>query len=109
MTLREYYEGFHRHVAGEDGVFTHPIAADVVAAHELGLTFEQLQRFFAVRLSISNVTQALNNPRVPVETIERIKAAQLSGAVYPKDVLSRAFSRDEVHEQFRKDVFGDSD
>jgi hypothetical protein len=107
MTLREYYEGFHRYVTGRDGVFTHPAAADVAAAHELGLTFEQLQRFFALRLSISNVTRALKNPSVPVETIERIQAAQASGAVYPKDVLSKAFSRDEVHEQFHMDIFGD--
>lgn len=105
MTLTEYYEGFHRYLIGEAGNFMPHIAAEVAAAHEIGLTFEQLKQFLARRTEISSVAVALISPTLPVEVIERILKARQNGATHPKEVLSHAFSRAEVHEKFHRDVF----
>lgn len=104
MTLNEYCEEFHRLMTGETSNghgFTTQIGAEVAAAHEIGLTFEQLRRFLARRTEITSVATALVGPRLSVDAIERILEARRSGAVYPKDVLAMAFSPDEIHERFR--------
>jgi hypothetical protein len=72
----------------------------VAAAHSIGLTFEQLKQFLARRTEITSVACALKGSLLSVEAIERILEARLNGAVYPKDVLSQAFSQEEIHENF---------
>ena len=104
MTLSEYCEEFHRLMTGETSNgrgFTMQVAAEVAAAHEIGLTFDQLRRFLARRTEITSVATALVGPRLSISALERILEARREGAVYPKDVLARAFSQDEIHERFR--------
>ena len=110
MTLREYYEKFQEYVTGEPtGSFSMHMAAEVAAAHEIGLTFEQLKQFLARRTEITSVANALVDPTLPVEVIERILVARQSGAVHPKEILVQAFAKGEVHEKFRAEVYTSSD
>lgn len=109
MTLREYYEQFHQFITGElGGNFTTQVAAEVAAGYELGLSFEQLKRFLARRTEITSVAVALKRPTLSVAAIEEILEARRNGAIYPKDVLARAFAAEEVHEKFHAEVFGET-
>jgi hypothetical protein len=110
MTLREYYEQFQSYLTGDAGLsFTTHVAAEVAAAYEVGLTFAQLKQFLARRTEITSVAVALTGPTLSVDAIERILEARRGGAVYPKEVLARAFSQGEVHEKFRSTEVGDTD
>jgi hypothetical protein len=105
MTLSEYYVHFYERTIGRDGPgFTMQVAAEVAAAHEIGLTFDQLQAFLARRTQITSVACALKGPVLKVEAIERIIAARGAGAVHPKDVLLSAFSPEEIHEKFETEL-----
>src|SRR4051812_1563413 len=100
MTLQEYFEGFARyfnldHFQG----FTMQVAAEVAAAHEIGLDFEDLRKFLASRTGITSVAFALKDELLPANTIERILSARREGLIYPKDILVQRFSRDELHEK----------
>jgi hypothetical protein len=100
MNLREYYEQFHKHLTGESGPgFPMHIAAEVAAAHSIGLSFEQLQQFLARRTEITSVAIALKGNTLPAEKIERILDARRIGVVQPNDVLFHAFAPDEIHEK----------
>ena len=112
MTLHEYYEQFHKYNTGEaHGNFTMHVAAEVAAAHELGLSFEQLKQFLARRTEITSVAVALKSSTLAAEAIERILEARRNGAVYPNEVLAQAFTKQEVHEKFQSEVLaaGDND
>lgn len=107
MTLGEYFEAFAKQVSVEPGfgVITQ-VAAELTAGYEVGLTPEQMHRFLARRTEITSVAVALRGPTLSVNAIERILEARRNGAVYPKDVLARAFAPEEVHEKFRSQIFG---
>jgi hypothetical protein len=108
MTLREYFEQFVKQVSVEPGYgVTGQVAAEIAAGYEVGLTPEQMHRFLARRTQITSVAVALKSPTLSVDAIERILEARRQGAVYPKEVLARAFPPEEVHERFRSEVFGD--
>jgi hypothetical protein len=110
MSLANYYAQYQEFVTGKgEGNFTSHVAAEVAAAYEIGLTFEQLQRFLARRTEITSVAVALKGSTLPAEAIERILEARHGGAVSPKEVLERAFSKEEVHEKFHSEVFGATD
>lgn len=105
MTLPEYFAGFHERMTGRSGPgFPMNVAAEVAAAHEIGLTFEQLQAFLARRTEITSVACALRGPLLSVESIQRILAARAAGAVHPKEILLQAFSREEVHEKLEGEL-----
>lgn len=105
MKLSDYYAEFYKRTTGHSGPgFTMEVAAEVAAAHEIGLTFEQLQAFLARRTQITSVACALKGALLPVEAIERILAARSAGATYPKDVLLSAFSSEEIHEKFEAEL-----
>ena len=104
MTLSEYCEEFHRLMTGETSHgrgFTMHVGAEVAAAYEIGLTFDQLCQFLARRTEITSVASALVGPRLRLDAIERILEARRNGLVYPKEILATAFSPEEVHEKFR--------
>lgn len=103
MELSEYFEQFERrlNVACGSG-FTSDVAAEIAAAHSIGLELDQLQKFLARRTEITSVSVALKGATLPVEKIERILSARRNGAVYPKDILSQAFSKEEIHEKFHR-------
>ncbi len=101
MNLREYYEQFHEHVTGESGPgFPMHVAAEVAAAHSIGLSFEQLQQFLSRRTEITSVAIALKGNTLPAEKIERILDARRLGLVQPKDVLCHAFASDEIYDKY---------
>jgi len=105
MTLSDYYAQFYQRMTGHAGPgFTMQVAAEVAAAHEIGLSFEQLQAFLARRTQITSVACALRGPILPVESIERLLAARKAGAVSPKEVLLTAFSQEEIHEKFENEL-----
>ena len=102
MNLREYFEQFEK-FANPSSVgqgFTMTVAAEVAAAYEVGLSFEQLQRFIARRAEITSVACALKGPTVPVSTVERILEARKNGLIYPRDILANVFSPSEIQERF---------
>jgi len=106
MTLSEYFEGFNKFVSGTpSGNFPRHVAAEVAAGHEIGLTFEQLNRFLARRTEITSVAVALKASTLSPEVVVRITEARQSGAVTPSEVLARAFSPAEVQEKFHHEVF----
>ena len=101
MNLREYYEQFLEHLTGQvEQNFPVQVAAEVTAAHSIGLSFEQLQQFLARRAEITSVAFALKGDTLPVDKIERILAARNAGAVHPRDVLTTAFAPHEIREKF---------
>ncbi len=101
MNLREYYEQFHKHLTGEsEPGFPVHVAAEVAAAHSIGLSFEQLQQFLARRTEITSVAIALKGNTLSAEKIERILDARRIGMVQPKDVLLHAFAPDEIHDKY---------
>jgi hypothetical protein len=106
MTLTEYYEGFQRFIGVADGSFPRHVAAEVAAAHDIGLTFEQLKQFLACRTEITSVAVALTTSTLSAAVIERILRAKQQGAVHPTEILSTAFSADEIQEKFHAEVFG---
>ncbi len=108
MNLAEYYAEFHRFITGEVGNFPAHVAAEIAAAHEIGLTFEQLKRFLARRTEITSVSSALVASTLPVETVQRILDARSDGAVLPNGILSQAFSPEEVRQELRAKVFAGS-
>lgn len=110
MTLQEYVEQFLQSVEVEPGyAVTVQVAAELAAGHEIGLTVEQMRRFLARRTEITSVAVALKSHTLSVGDIERILEARKSGVVYPKDVLARVFTPEEVHEKFHTTVFGERD
>jgi hypothetical protein len=107
MSLSEYYAQLQAAVSGSrEGNFPRQVAAEVAAGYEVGLTVEQLKNFLARRTEITSVAVALNSSTLSSEQIERILAARRNGAVYPKEVLARAFSKEEIQEKFHNEVFG---
>lgn len=105
-TLSEYFDQFARLLDVSPGYgMTAQVAAEVAAGYHIGLSPEQMQRFLARRTEITSVAVALAGPKLSVEAIERILEARRDGAIYPKEVLARAFMPEEVHEKFRSEVF----
>lgn len=102
ISLSEYFAGFRRHL-GEylPADFPARLAADIAAAHEIGLDFEQLQAFLARRSAISSVACALESPQLTPAQIERILAARDAGAIHPSEILAQAFASNEIREKFR--------
>ena len=76
------------------------IAAEIAAAHHIGLSFEQLQQFLVRRTEITSVAVALKGSTLSAEKIERILGARQNGAIQPKDVLLQAFAPNEVHDKY---------
>lgn len=107
MTLEAYFDQFAEllSVEPQTGITTQ-VAAEIAAGYHIGLSPEQMRRFLARRTEITSVAVALKSSTLSAETIERILEARQNGAVYPAEVLARAFSPDEVREQFRPGVSG---
>ncbi|MYM67180.1 hypothetical protein GTP45_10090 [Pseudoduganella sp. FT55W] len=100
MELSEYFEEFARRLNLDTGAgFPANVAAEIAAAHSIGLELDQLQKFLARRTEITSVAVALKGNTLSVEKIERILSARRNGAIYPKEVLAAAFTEDEIHEK----------
>lgn len=105
MTLSEYYSQFLEYIGVESTqCFTTHVAAEVAAAHHIGLNHEQLKQFLARRTEITSVACALKGELLSVEKIERILAARESGAIKPKEILSLAFAKEEIHEKYVDEI-----
>jgi len=105
MKLSEYFEQFERRLNVEAGTgFPANIAAEIAAAHSIGLSLEQLQAFLARRTEITSVAVALKGHTLSVEKIKRILSTRRQGLIYPKDILGEAFSKDEILEKFHADL-----
>lgn len=98
MNLEEYFAEFKTAV-GVDSAFglTVHVAAEVAAGHAIGLTVAQMHAFLARRTQITSAAVALKGPYLSPEQIARIDLAPADGAVYPKDVVLKAFTPEEVH------------
>jgi hypothetical protein len=78
----------------------------VAAGYEIGLTFEQLKLFLARRTEITSVAVALKSGTLSAGELDRIVEARCAGAVLPREILARSFSKEEIQEKFHHEVFG---
>jgi hypothetical protein len=105
MTLSEYFNEFEERITGRLGSgFPSHIAAEIAAAHSIGLSLDQLQEFLARRTEITSVAVALTGSTLSADQISRIFEARKAGAVYTKEVLAAAFAREEIREKFHHDL-----
>ena len=107
MTLEQYWKDFcacwAAPIEGDPPV---ALAAFIAAGYHSGLSPDTLLKFHVQYLKVRNVVQPLTATTISSDKIERIVAAYESGLVYPKDVISQVFSRDDVHESRRDSLFG---
>lgn len=97
MTLEEYFAEYKKTVNVDPafGLTVH-VAAEVAAGHAIGLTVAQMHAFLARRTQITGAAIALKGPYLSPEQIARMDLARAEGAVYPKDVILKAFTPEEV-------------
>ncbi|MGJ7497228.1 hypothetical protein ACSFA8_19370 [Variovorax sp. RT4R15] len=105
MTLEEYFAEFKLavNVHAASGLTVH-VAAEVAAGHAIGLTVAQMHAFLARRTQITSAAIALKGPYLTPEQIARIDLARAEGAVYPKDVILKAFTPEEVRSDLLTDM-----
>ncbi|WP_317203881.1 hypothetical protein [Janthinobacterium sp.] len=106
MNLDEYFAEFNRGIDC-DGVDTLPtnIGAEVAAGYSIGLTIEQMRAFLTRRTLITSIAVGLKDHALSAGVIHRIDDARRAGAIYPHEVLARAFSPAEVRAEFHAKVF----
>lgn len=109
MNLDEYFSEFNQSVDLEAGsLMPMNIAAEVAAGYAIGLTVPQMRAFLTRRTQITSIAVALTDVKLSADVIERIDRARAEGAVFPHEVLAKAFSPTEVREEFHSKVFKDS-
>lgn len=108
MNLSEYFSEFCKDI-GLDAEKSMPanIAAEVAAGHAVGLTVQQMRAFLARRTQITSIAVALKDATVSAAVVERIDRARAEGAIYPHEVIAKAFSPTEVRDDFHAKVFKD--
>jgi hypothetical protein len=108
MNLEEYFAAFQKAVGLDPGnLVTSQVAAELAAGHAIGLSIEQMHSFLTRRTQITSAAIALKGGLLTPNQIARIDAARAGGAVYPKEVIAKAFSREEVRPELHSQVFGD--
>ena len=108
MNLTEYFREFSE-LVGLEGVQAMPtnVGAEVAAGHAIGLTVQQMRAFLARRTQITSIAVALKDGTISAAVIERIDKARAEGAVYPHEVIAKAFSIAEVRDALQAEVFKD--
>lgn len=97
MTLEEYFAEFKTAVnVGAGYGLNVNVAAEVAAGYAIGLTVAQMHAFVLRRTEITSAAFALRGPNLSPEQIARIDLARVEGAVYPKDVILKAFTSEEL-------------
>lgn len=108
MNLDEYFAAFQKAVGLEHGnLVTSQVAAELAAGHAIGLSIEQMHSFLTRRTQITSAAIALKGGLLTPNQIARIDAARAGGAVYPNEVIAKAFSREEVRPELHSQIFGD--
>ena len=107
MTLTEYFAEFQKAVDVDPAsrITTH-VAAELAAGHSIGLSVTQMNDFLARRTGITQIAVALAGHTLSAEQIARIDEARAGGAVWPKDVIAKAFTRDEIRPDMQSKIFG---
>jgi hypothetical protein len=97
MNLQEYFDEFRAAVKLDAGLgLPVQVAAEVAAGHAIGLTVAQMHAFLTRRTQLTSVAFALRGPLLSAEQIGRIDLARAEGAVFPKDVILKAFTPEEL-------------
>jgi hypothetical protein len=108
MNLSEYIREFNQLLGLEDGkLMPRNVGAEVAAGYAIGLTVQQMQAFLVRRTQITSIVVALKDDTISAAVIERIDKARAEGAVYPHEVIAKAFSIAEVRDDLQAKVFGD--
>lgn len=106
MNLDEYFTEFNKAIDCDGGSpMPANVAAEVAAGHAIGLTVQQMRAFLARRTQITSISVALRDPTLSAAVIEKIDRARGAGAIFPDEVLAKAFSPAEVREEFHAKVF----
>jgi hypothetical protein len=108
MNLSEYFSEFNELIGLEaDKPMAANVGAEVAAGYAVGLTVQQMRAFLARRTQITSIAVALKDGMVSAAIVERIDKARAEGAVYPHEVIARAFSAAEVLDDLHFKVFKD--
>lgn len=108
MSLREYFNEFGELIGIEaDKPMPTNVAAEVAAGYAVGLTVQQMRAFLARRTQITSIAVALKDTTLSAAVVERIDKARTEGAVYPHEVIAKAFSPAEVRDDLHAKVFKD--
>lgn len=103
MDLRECFEEYRNIIpAKHEGDFLRNIVSCIGAGFYAGLTVDQLHKFIFKK---SNALVALKNENATEEDIAKTVNARASDYVYPKEVMVKAFTLEEVKEYLRNDIF----
>jgi len=109
MNLSEYFREFCEAIGLDaDKPMPANVAAEVAAGHAVGLTVQQMRAFLARRTQITSVTVALKDATLSAAVVERIDKARADGAIYPHEVIAKAFSPAEVRDDLQTRVFGEN-
>jgi hypothetical protein len=107
MNIEEYWKEFVNAWAEPNpGDIPVSIAPILNAGFKAKIPPEQLLQFHIDYLKTKNVICAFNKNTVTARDIEKIEIAYQAGCVKPDEVLRTEFTESEVHERYRKSVFG---